>query len=229
MADNGSTDGSPEEALERFPNTRLLRTGGNLGYGTAVNRAVAELRGDCREPGSLHRRQPRRAMGTGQHRRAAGGGGSLADGGLARPADPRPRRFGLPVGAAPAQHRPRRHARGDRSGVAVQPVDGGLPAGPAPAQRTSGRLVVGIVLLLRGEAFDQVGGFDERYFMYMEDVDLEIGSSRPAGGTCTSPRRRFCTTRATPPAAIPPATWPRTTAAPTLSWLIGTTSGGRRR
>ena len=27
MADNGSTDGSPEEALERFPNTRLLRTG----------------------------------------------------------------------------------------------------------------------------------------------------------------------------------------------------------
>ena len=43
MADNGSTDGSPEEALERFPSTRLLRTGGNLGYGSAVNRAVAEL------------------------------------------------------------------------------------------------------------------------------------------------------------------------------------------
>ena len=47
MADNGSTDGAPEEALERFPNTRLLRTGANLGYGTAVNRAVAELRKDA--------------------------------------------------------------------------------------------------------------------------------------------------------------------------------------
>ena len=42
MADNGSTDGAPEEALERYPNVRLLRTGANLGYGTAVNRAVAE-------------------------------------------------------------------------------------------------------------------------------------------------------------------------------------------
>ncbi len=43
MADNGSTDGSPEAALADHPNTRLLRTGGNLGYGGAVNRAVAEL------------------------------------------------------------------------------------------------------------------------------------------------------------------------------------------
>ncbi|MDT5232947.1 MAG: N-acetylglucosaminyl-diphospho-decaprenol L-rhamnosyltransferase, partial [Mycobacterium sp.] len=43
MADNGSTDGAPEEALESCPNVRLMRTGANLGYGTAVNRAVAEI------------------------------------------------------------------------------------------------------------------------------------------------------------------------------------------
>src|ERR1700716_2292683 len=42
MADNGSTDGSPEDAQQEFPNARLLRTGGNLGYGGAINRAVAE-------------------------------------------------------------------------------------------------------------------------------------------------------------------------------------------
>src|SRR6187397_1382539 len=46
MADNGSTDGAPEEALERHPNVRLLRTGGNLGYGTAVNRAVTRYLAD---------------------------------------------------------------------------------------------------------------------------------------------------------------------------------------
>lgn len=41
MADNGSTDGAPESALERYADVELFRTGGNLGYGTAVNRAVA--------------------------------------------------------------------------------------------------------------------------------------------------------------------------------------------
>ena len=80
MADNGSTDGAPEEAVERYPNARLLRTGGNLGYGTAVNRAVAETSNDVGVPRLLCRRQPRRAVGTGQHRRAAGSGRPLAAG-----------------------------------------------------------------------------------------------------------------------------------------------------
>ena len=52
MADNGSTDGAPEEAVERYPNTRLLRTGANLGYGTAVNRARRRVPRRCRAPSS---------------------------------------------------------------------------------------------------------------------------------------------------------------------------------
>ena len=43
MADNGSTDGAPEAADAAHERARLLRTGGNIGYGGAVNRAVAEI------------------------------------------------------------------------------------------------------------------------------------------------------------------------------------------
>src|SRR5580698_3366204 len=43
MADNGSTDGTPQAAVERYPNVRLFKTGANLGYGTAVNRAIEHL------------------------------------------------------------------------------------------------------------------------------------------------------------------------------------------
>jgi N-acetylglucosaminyl-diphospho-decaprenol L-rhamnosyltransferase len=41
LADNGSTDGSPERAAVR-PEVRLVRTGGNVGYGTAANIGVAD-------------------------------------------------------------------------------------------------------------------------------------------------------------------------------------------
>ena len=43
MADNGSTDGTPQAAVERYPGVRLFPTGANLGYGSAVNRAIAQL------------------------------------------------------------------------------------------------------------------------------------------------------------------------------------------
>ena len=48
MADNGSTDGTPQAAVERYPGVRLFSTGSNLGYGSAVHRAIAQL-GDAGE------------------------------------------------------------------------------------------------------------------------------------------------------------------------------------
>src|SRR5699024_794360 len=42
IADNGSTDGVPEQCAER-PDVQLVYTGANLGYGGGVNRGIAEL------------------------------------------------------------------------------------------------------------------------------------------------------------------------------------------
>ena len=169
LADNGSTDGSPEQALVDHPNTRLLRMGGNLGYGTAVNRAVAEL---GREADLFIVANPDVQWG--------------------------PRSIDMLLEAAVRW--PRAGTLGplirDPDG-SVYPsarhlpsiIRGGLHAvvGPLwrnnpwtaeyrqerqePSERAVGWLS-GSCLLIRRAAFDEMHGFDERYFMYMEDVDL---------------------------------------------------------
>lgn len=175
MADNGSTDGAPEAALERYPNARLLRTGGNVGYGSAVNRAVAEYLGDASGPSSsdfLVVANPDVVWGPrsidllleAAQRWPAGG----AFGPLIRDPD----------GSVypSARHQPSL-VRGGMHAV-VGPLWKSNPWTAAyrqermePSERVVGWLS-GSCLLLRRAAFDDVGGFDERYFMYMEDVDL---------------------------------------------------------
>src|SRR5690348_6063355 len=43
LADNGSTDGAPEQAAAQRPDVTLVATGSNLGYGGGANRGVAAL------------------------------------------------------------------------------------------------------------------------------------------------------------------------------------------
>ncbi|GAS98982.1 dTDP-Rha:a-D-GlcNAc-diphosphoryl polyprenol, a-3-L-rhamnosyl transferase [Mycolicibacterium canariasense] len=169
MADNGSTDGAPEEAVRRYPNTRLFHTGSNLGYGTAVNRAVAEFVTDGDwlvvanpdvqwGPDSIDE-----MLAAAQRWPAAGSLGPLIrdPDGTVYPS---------------ARHQPSL-IRGGMHAV-VGPVWKNNPWTAAyrqerlaPSERPVGWLS-GSCLLLRRAAFDQIGGFDERYFMYMEDVDL---------------------------------------------------------
>ncbi|OBK20538.1 N-acetylglucosaminyl-diphospho-decaprenol L-rhamnosyltransferase [Mycobacterium asiaticum] len=178
LADNGSTDGTPEAAVERYPNVRLLPTGSNLGYGTAVNRTVAKLDQDGDErwgqfvqewvivanpdvqwgPGSIDAlldaasRWPR-----------AGALGPLIrdpDGSVYPSARHLPSliRGGMHAVLGPVWPR-NRWTRAYRQ----EHLE--------PSERPVGWLS-GSCLLVRRSAFDQIGGFDERYFMYMEDVDL---------------------------------------------------------
>ncbi len=169
LADNGSTDGTPEEAVERYPGTRLVRMGGNLGYGSAANRGVATVPADDEfvivanpdvvwGPNSIDE-----LLDAAQRWPRAGSLGPL---------------IRDPDGSVypSARHLPSL-VRGGMHAV-VGFVWKTNPWTKAyrqeylePTERPVGWLS-GSCLLIRRAAFDQVGGFDERYFMYMEDVDL---------------------------------------------------------
>ncbi|ADB76880.1 glycosyltransferase family 2 protein [Geodermatophilus obscurus] len=167
LADNGSTDGAPERAVARHPHVRLLRTGGNIGYGAAVNAGMAGLTDgyalvanpDVRfDPGSVDEllavaaRWPRAAT--------VGPAIRTPEGELYPSARDLPR---LSTGAG--------HAL----------LGWAWPGNPwtaryrrereAPRERPAGWLS-GSCLLVDVAAFWSVGGFDPGYFMYFEDVDL---------------------------------------------------------
>ncbi len=178
MADNGSTDGAPEEALARYPNTRLLRTGGNLGYGSAVNRAVSEYPKDKNDNDFFVVANPDVQWGprsidimleaAARWPRAGSLGPLIRD----------------PDGSVypSARHQPSL-VRGGMHAV-VGPFWKSNPwtaeyrqERQEPSERAVGWLS-GSCLLLRRSAFEEIAGFDERYFMYMEDVDLGDRLSR---------------------------------------------------
>ena len=169
MADNGSTDGAPQEAAQHYRNARLLHTGGNLGYGAAVNRAVAEI-------------IPESEFVVVANPDVQWGPRSIDV--LLEAAERWPRAGSLgplirdPDGSVypSARHLPSL-IRGGMHAV-VGPFWKNNPwtaeyrqERTEPSERPVGWLS-GSCLLLRRSAFDQVSGFDERYFMYMEDVDL---------------------------------------------------------
>lgn len=169
LADNGSTDGSPEAADAAHEHVRLLRTGANIGYGGAINRAVAEVdksiefiivaNPDVRwSAGSIDE-----LLAAAQRWPRAGALGPLVR---------------EPDGSV---YPSARAVPGVLDGAGHAVLGSVWPGNPwtqryrqdneAPTERPVGWLS-GSCLLLRRAAFDSIDGFDSRYFMYMEDVDL---------------------------------------------------------
>jgi N-acetylglucosaminyl-diphospho-decaprenol L-rhamnosyltransferase len=167
LADNGSTDGSPERAAKQFPHVRVLPTGGNVGYGAAANAGLAD-RGtgwalvanpDVRfEPGAVDE--------------------------LLEVATRWPRAATLgPAIRTPDGHiyPSARELPALSTGIGHALLGWLWPGNPwtaayrrereTPRERPAGWLS-GSCLLVRLEAFHSVGGFDPGYFMYFEDVDL---------------------------------------------------------
>jgi N-acetylglucosaminyl-diphospho-decaprenol L-rhamnosyltransferase len=168
VVDNGSRDGSERALRDRYPSAKWAPTGANLGYGSAVD-VGADLAGTpyvlvC---------NPDVIVGSGavavlrdyltRHPRAAVVGPRIvdSDGDLY----PSARRFpdlvesighGIVGQFWPGNPYSRRYRMTDWDHADAMTVD----------------WVSGACFLARKEAWDEVGGFDRSYFMYMEDVDL---------------------------------------------------------
>ncbi len=163
VADNASPAGAPAVP----DGVRLLETGGNLGYGKAANLGASGFEGDWLvvanpdvhwEPGALDE-----LLAAGRRWPSAGCLGPAirtVDGKLYPSARAFPS-LGRGLGHAvfgwwwPANPWTRSYRAESGS-----PVEG-------PAGWLSGSL-----MLLRRQAWEQVGGFDPKFFMYCEDMDL---------------------------------------------------------
>lgn len=165
VVDNGSADGTAELLRERFPEVALLELGRNLGFGRALNRAVAEIPAD---PVILLNNdvecEPRFVEALLD---AAAEGAECVAGVLVQEAAP-----GLIDSAGVVA---------DRTLMGFdylhgEPLEVALRA-PAPLGPTGGAALYGL------DAFQAAGGFDERIFLYYEDLDLAL-RLRAAGARC---------------------------------------------
>lgn len=169
MADNGSVDGSPEAAAAAHPDVELLRTGANLGYGGAINYAVRALENEYDfllisnpdvvfSPGSIDE-----LVAAAARHPDAGALGPLIhdpDGAVYPSARRLPSmRYGIGHALLGSVWKSNPWTR------AYQQAEADI------TERDAGWLS-GSCLLVRPEAFAAIGGFDDRYFMYMEDVDF---------------------------------------------------------
>lgn len=167
VVDNGSSDGSVATLRRAFPDVRIVDAGGNVGYATAANTGTAATTADvvavCNadlevRPGTAA------AMLAVFADPAVGAAGPrvLNLDGTTYPSVRRDPSLVDAIGHAclgwcwPRNPFTRRYRE--------------LDADPGVAREVD--WASGAALWLRREAVDAVGGWDERYFMYLEDVDL---------------------------------------------------------
>jgi N-acetylglucosaminyl-diphospho-decaprenol L-rhamnosyltransferase len=167
VVDNASADGSADAVAKAFPHVRLIRNGDNAGFGRANNQGLAathaplvlllnsdaELRPGCLETlaGVLRERA---RLGIVAPRTVEADGAVQVS-------------FG-PELTPLREWKQRRLVRGvkRRQEAALQ------AAAQAASREHEPAWVSASCLLARREALVAVGGFDEGYFLYEEDVDL---------------------------------------------------------
>lgn len=169
VADNGSSDGSNEMVRADFPAVRLIVDHTNPGYGGAANRAIATsaapyallLNSDVILPAGSIAAMARYMC---EHERVGMLGPRLVnpDGTL------QPSCHGFPsVGFLVVEYSALRAVT-----RIVSPLRARYFVDWPHDRARAVPWVCGAVLLLRREAFDPIGGFDQSFHMYFEEVDL---------------------------------------------------------
>ncbi len=165
VVDNGSGDATVELVRERFPEVEVLELGANLGFGPALNRGVAArpeadpviLLNDDAEP------EPEFVAALLER---LGDGVDSVAGVMVQESDP-----GRIDSAGVVADRTLMgfdYLHGEPVAAATSAAD---PLGPT-----------GGAALYRRAAFDAIGGFDERIFLYYEDLDLALRLAAAGGG-----------------------------------------------
>jgi GT2 family glycosyltransferase len=165
LVDNGSRDDSVAVARRELPEVQVLELGRNLGFGPALNRAVAEVPADPRSRLNNDAEPEPRFVE------------ALLDG-LGEGVDS--------VAGVLLQERAPELI--DSAGVVADATLMGfdyLHGEPASAAETAPAPLgpTGGAALYRRAAFEAVGGFDERVFLCSEDLDLALRLAA-AGGRC---------------------------------------------
>jgi len=168
VADNGSTDGSIELVERDFPSVLLSVDRTNPGYGAGANRGIALCDGDVLLLNSDTRLAAGALDGLHAYLRAHDRAGIVGPRLVDRAGRLQPSTFRFPSLLRPPVLR-------DPLVRLVRRVPGAreryLPTWSHTRTRTV-PYVMGAALMIRRAAFDPVGGFDESFFMYAEEIDL---------------------------------------------------------
>ena len=170
VVDNGSTDGSLDAAMVASPRIEIVDPGENLGYGAAVNRGVAATSSDFLLICNPDLEVPVGVVETLVGVLVADSEVAIAGPLIRTPSGeryPSARQFPSIIDAAghallgifaPDNRFTRRYQRSELDSICDESLHVDW--------------VSGACFLVRRDAYEQVGGFDESFFMYLEDVDL---------------------------------------------------------
>ncbi len=183
VADNGSRDGSVDMVRAEFPSVRLVETGGNVGFGRANNAALAQARGRHVCLVNSDAEILPGALSAGLAYLDAHPDVGLAGGQLLWPDG----RLQTSWGNDPTLGGVFR----EQTFLGVLPgrLRRAAPGPPASGPRDVDQ-VCGAFMLIRRAAWRQVGGFDPHYFMYNEDVDLNVRLRRAGWRVVFLPQAR---------------------------------------